>query len=238
MPLLRERNQSVALELNADRALVFGGIDLDDNLHGRVQPTVDQLASRLFRALSLKDQLPLGSCALEGSGSRSQTQNGYCRRCILRHRRRVPRMRRLYLLSLMGQLDHKAEGLFWVKECFLPARIGVVVADNGVAARLGAITRQTEVRDFKREVVNARAVLGQEAVKKAARSRWLEDLDARSILKEPMAKPKASRTHFKVEFAPKHPCKNRRRIGESLCGNRNVIKNDPIGHRMEPGFAF
>jgi hypothetical protein len=138
----------------------------------------------------------------------------------------------------MSQLDHKAERLFWVKECFLPARIGVVVADNGVAARLSAITRPAEVRDFKREVVNARAVLGQEAVKKAVRSRWLEDLDTSSRLKEPVAKPEAPRTHFKVEFAPKHPCKNRRRIGESLCGNRNVIKDDPIGHRMEPGLAF
>ena len=139
-------------------------------------------------------------------------------------------MPRLYLLSLMGQLDHKAQRFFWVKERFLPARIGVVVADNGVAVRLGAIARDAQVWDLKRDVVNARAVLGQEAVEKAVSSRWLEDLDAPSTLKEPVAKPEASGAHLKVESAPKHPHENRRRIGQLLCGNRYVIKDGPISH--------
>src|SRR5258705_4142941 len=166
--------------LDAERSLLARSVDLYRDVHERAGPAVDEHAVAAVGANALDDRAPLDVSPLLRTRAETQAEN-------LDRRRHAGRrglsasvlfvFRRRLISVGLGGLDDDALCLSRVQERFLPLRIRVVVADDRVAVSSGALTGVVEARDRKRDVVDPRPALREEAVQESVGAGGLQDLE-------------------------------------------------------------
>ena len=89
--------------------------------------------------------------------------------------------------ALLGELDHDAQRLAWMKKRFHPRRIRLVATHDGVASSFRALAGFLKARHLERHVVNAGALRREETVDESVGPAGLEDLEIAAAFEAPDA---------------------------------------------------
>src|SRR5215470_8095612 len=156
-----------------------------------------------------------------------------------RHALRQPwRVRCLIRAVRLGELHDDALCLPRMQERFHPLRLGVVVADDRIAARPRAFTRLVETRHRERHVVNPRASLGEEAMEEAVLARGLENFEVAAALIAPVPVAVVVGRRAKGRAAAELAGQDRLGVGQARHGDRDVVEQDRAHHAYDRTAVF
>src|SRR5262249_12310553 len=140
--------------------------------------------------------------------------------------RRPGGLRRAVGAVRLRELDDDALSLPRVQERFLPLRLGVVVADDRIAARPRAVAGVVEARHCERHVVNPRASLGEKGMQEAVLAGGLQNLEIAAALVAPVPEPIFVGGRAECRAAAELAGENRLGVGQTRYGDRDVIEQD------------